>query len=162
MPSKKTSFEFTTSLSDIDAVFMKTAIFLPANIVTELPTGRLRVKGTMNGAPFALAVQNLKDGSRYFSVGAPLRKAARVNVGERVVVKFKIVDPNVVEVPEELDAVLQQDPLAMKAWSKLTQGYQRGLIHYVTSVKNVDSRIKRAIDLMERAKAGSLHGQKKK
>ena len=162
MSSRKTSFEFTTALADIEAVFMKTAIFLPAKIIRELPTARIRVKGTMNGAPFALAVQHLKDGSRYFSVSGPLRKAAGANVGDRIVVKFKLVDPDVVDIPGELDAVLEQDPLALKAWSGLTRGYQRSLVHYVTSVKNVDSRIKRSIELMERAKAGLLHGQKKK
>jgi len=75
-------------------------------------------------------------------------------------VKFKIVDPDKINIPEELEAVLEQDEDARKAWDKLTRGYQRGLIHYVTSVKNVDSRIKRAIDLMERAKTGQLYGQK--
>jgi hypothetical protein len=162
MSGRKSSFEFTTTLADIKAVFMKTAIFLPGKIIVQLPESRVRVKGTMNGAPFAQAVQHLKDGSRYFSVSGSLRKAAGIKTGERVVVKFKLVDPDIVDMPEELDAVLEQDPLAMKAWCELTRGYQRGLIHYVTSVKNVDSRIKRSIELMERAKAGLLHGQKRK
>jgi hypothetical protein len=162
MSGRKTSFEFTTALADIKAVFMKTAIFLPGKVIDQLPEGRVRVKGTMNGAPFSLAVQHLNDGSRYFAVSGPLRKAAGIKVGERVMVKFKVVDPDIVDMPEELNAVLEQDPLAMKAWSALTRGYQRGLIHYVTSVKNVDSRIKRSIELMERAKAGLLHGQKRK
>ena len=50
----------------------------------------------------------------------------------------------------------------MKAWEELTTGYQRSLIHYITSVKNVDSRIKRSIELLERAKAGLLAVQKRK
>ena len=59
-------------------------------------------------------------------------------------------------------AVLSQDDAGKEAWDKLTTGYQRSLIHYITSVKNVDSRIKRALDLINRAKAGALHGQQKK
>ena len=66
------TFRFDTRLSEIDGVLIKTAIFLPEEIIRKLPTGRIRVKGTFNDAPFALAVQNLKDGSRYFSVGGPL------------------------------------------------------------------------------------------
>ena len=108
-----------------------------------------------------MAVQHLKDGSRYFSVSAPLRKAAHLRVGGAVMVAFKIVDPDNLDIPEELEAVLSQDDEARKAWDKLTTGYQRSLIHYVTSVKNVDSRIKRSIELLNRAKAGLLHGQKK-
>ena len=158
--STKLSFRFQTSLAPIKAAFLKTAIFLPREVVRQLPKGRVRVKGTFNGAPFALAVQHLKDGSRYFSVSAPLRKAAGIKIGDPVTVSFKIVDPDKVEIPEELEAVLSQDDEAREAWDKLTRGYQRGLIHYVTSVKNVDSRIRRALDLLNRAKAGMLLGQK--
>ena len=161
MPARSGTFYFEAILSDIDGRFIKTAIFLPENIIRKLPKGRIRVKGTFNAAPFALAVQNLKDGSRYFSVGAPLRRAAKMKLGDTVKVNFKIVDADKLEIPEELEAVLSQDDDARKAWQKLTTGYQRSLIHYVTSVKNVDSRIKRALDLLNRAKAGLLHGQKK-
>ena len=161
MTAQKNKFQFTTRLSEIDAVFMKTAIFLPEETIQSLPKGRIRVNGTVNGAGFALAVQNLKDGSRYFSVSAALRKAAGIQVGDRVKVLFQIVDPDRLDIPEELEAVLTQDGAALKAWEKLTLGYRRSLIHYITSVANIDSRIRRAIDLLERAKAGSLHGQKK-
>ena len=156
----KQSFRFQTSLAPIKAAFLRTAIFLPREVVRQLPKGRVRVKGTFNGAPFALAVQHLKDGSRYFSVSAPLRKAAGIKIGDPVTVSFKIVDPDKVEIPEELEAVLSQDDEARNACDKLTRGYQRGLIHYVTSVKNFDSRIRRALALMDRAKAGMLLGQK--
>ena len=161
MPVQKTTFRFNTRLAEIEAVFIKTAIFLPDEIIRQLPKGRIRVKGTFNGAPFALAVQHLKDGSRFFSVGAPLRKSARIKLGDKVDVFFKLVDPDTLDIPEELEAALAQDELAMKAWEKLATGYQRSLIYYITSVKNVDSRIKRALDLLERAKAGLLHVQKK-
>lgn len=162
MAVQKTSFRFQTTLSPIKGVFMKAAIFLPKEIVGALPEGRVRVKGTFNGAPFALAVQHQKNGARYFSVSAPLRKAAGIELGDPVRVLFKVVDPDKLEVPEELEAVLAQDETARKAWDKLTTGYRRSLIHYVTSVKNVDSRIRRSIDLLDRAKAGRLHGQKKR
>jgi hypothetical protein len=161
MPVRKINFQFRAKLSEVEANFIKTGIFLPGDIIRDLPKGRVRVEGTMNGAPFALAVLNMRDGSRFFSVSAHLRRAARIKLGDSVDVRFKVVDPDKVDVPEELEAVLAQDEDAMKAWEKLTIGYRRTLIHYVTSVKNVDSRIKRSIDLMERAKAGLLHGQKK-
>jgi uncharacterized protein YdeI (YjbR/CyaY-like superfamily) len=75
---------------------------------------------------------------------------------------FKLVDPDTLDIPEELEAVLEQDEAARNVWEKFTTGFQRSLIHYITSVKNVDSRIKRTIEILERAKAGLLHGQKKR
>jgi len=134
---------------------------LPDHIIKKLPAGRVRVEGKLNRVPFALAVQHQKDGSRYFAVSASLRKAAAINVGDKVKVVFQIVDADKLDVPEELEAVLTQDDDARKAWDKLPRGYQRGLIHYITSVKNVDSRIRRSIDIMTRAKIGKLHGQRK-
>lgn len=162
MSLRKTSFRFSVPLSPFKGVFLNSVIFLPGKVVARLPEGRVRVKGTFNGAPFALAVQHMKDGSRYFSVSASLRKAAGIKVGDQVDVSFRLVDPDKVEVPAELEAVLAQDERAMEVWKEFTSGYQRSLILYVTSVKNVDSRIERALKLMERAKAGLLQGQKKK
>ena len=84
MPEKKMNFRFDARLSEIDGVFLKTAIYLPEDVIKRLPAGRVRVKGLCNGAPFALAVLHLKDGSRYFAVSAALRKAAGVRVGDPV------------------------------------------------------------------------------
>jgi hypothetical protein len=162
MATTKTSFRFTAPLSPVKAMFMNAVIFLPAAVIRRLPTGRIRVKGTLNGAPFALAVQHMKDGSRFFSVGASLRKVARIKTGDTVHVSFKLVDPDKVEVPKELREVLTQDADAKEAWENLTPGYQRSLIIFVTSVKNVDKRIERSLKLLERAKAGLLPGAKKK
>ena len=162
MGKKEKQLNFQAVLSEMDAMFIKTVIYLPGNVVRQLPEGRVRVRGTFNGVPFALAVQRRKDGSRFFSVSRPLRKAAGLRVGSNVKVRFKIVDPDELDIPEELEAVLAQDEQARKVWDQFTTGYQRSLIHYVTSVKDVDSRIKRSLDLMNRAKAGLLHGQKKK
>lgn len=162
MPAGKVTFRFSATLSPIQGAFIKTAIFLPAHVVHGLPKGRIRVKGMIKDVTFALAVQHLRDGSRYFSVSAALRKAAAIALGDRFQVSFKVVDPDELDMPEELDAVLQQDDQARKVWEEFTTGYQRSLIHYVTSVKSVDSRIKRSLDLLNRAKSGLLQGQKKK
>lgn len=143
-------------------MLVKTAIFLPANVVKKLPKGRVRAKGTFNEVPFSLGVQHKVGRGYYFSVSAPLRKAAGIKAGDKVKVIFKLVDPQRLDIPEELKVVLQQDESGMTAWKKLSTGYQRSLIHYITSVKNVDSRIRRSLQLVEKAKAGLLHAQNKK
>jgi uncharacterized protein YdeI (YjbR/CyaY-like superfamily) len=89
-----------------------------------------------------------------------MRKAAGIKIGDPVTVSFHLVDPDKLDLPEALQAVLDQDDAAKTAWDNLTTGYRRSLIHYITSVKRVDSQIKRALDLLDRAKAGLLHGQK--
>jgi hypothetical protein len=44
----------------------------------------------------------------------------------------------------------------------MTVGMQRSLAHYVSSVKNTDSRIKRALELAYKMKTETLYIQKAK
>lgn len=160
MPKNK--YRFSARLVPIKATFLNTVLFLPIDVVQVLPKGRVRAKGTLNGAPFSLAPQYRKDGARYFSVSASLRKAAGVKEGDMVNCEFILVDPEMLDIPEELQAVLDQDPQGRQVWETFTTGLKRGLIHYVTSVKSSGSRIKRAIEIVEKSKTRSLSAQKKK
>ncbi len=160
MGKGRTTFKFSTTLSNAKGNFISTVIYLPKEIVNMLPKGRIRTKGTMNGAVFALAPQYKKDGSRFFTVSSSLRKAAKINAGDKVEVIFRLVDKDEIEMPEELEAVLSQDDKAKSTWNELTSGRQRDVIFYVTSVKNTDSRISRALQSIEKVKAGLLSPRK--
>src|SRR5688500_594052 len=94
MAKRFSFYRFKTILSSAKGNFISTVIYLPDDIIAALPKGRVRTKGTINGAPFALAPQYKKDGSRFFSVSGPLRRAARIKSGDAVEVIFKLVDPN--------------------------------------------------------------------
>jgi hypothetical protein len=156
------SFRFTAPLEVIRGTLKSTVIFVPEAILEKLPKGRIRTEGTMNGTPFALAIQYKKDGSRYLVVGSILRRAAKLKEGDSVQVIFRLTDPNKLVIPEELEAVLAQDAEATEIWNTFTQGYQRSLVYYITSVKNIDSRIKRAFEIVEKSKMRALSGQKSK
>lgn len=159
--SKSGTYTFTTRLKTVHGSFTHTIIVVPDDIMDKLPEkGRVRAKGTFNKTPFALGIQYKKDGTRYFMVSAQLRRQAKLASGDPVDVSFRLVDAKVVDIPEELEAVLEQDDKAMKVWQTFTPGLQRGLAHYVNSVKNVDSRVKRALEIMEKAKYRQLHAQK--
>jgi len=160
MPKAKT-YSFETTLKTVHGSFTHTIIVVPDEIIDSLPVkGRVRAKGTFNKTPIALAIQHKKDGTRFFMVSAQLRRQMKIGSGDRVKVSFWLVDSDVVDVPEELTAVLDQDEAAMKVWKTFTPGLQRGLAHYVNSVKNVDSRVKRALEIMKKAKHRQLHAQK--
>jgi hypothetical protein len=155
-------YKFAARLSYIDGKFVQYILIVPDEIIEQInKKGRIRTKGTMNGYPFALAIQHLKTGERYFLVSAALRKAAKIQMSVPVQTEFVVVDENELDIPEELTAVLNEDPEGQAAFDKLTTGSKRGLIHYVTSVKNLDSRIKRAMQLVEKAKMGLLSVQRK-
>src|SRR5688500_1223911 len=119
MSAQKVQFEFSIPLSTIDGVLVKTAIFLPENVVRQLPKGRVRAKGTVNGARFSLGVQHQVGRGSYSSVSAPLRKVAGIKAGDKVEGVSKLVDPERLDIPKELKEVLQQDESGMAAWKQL-------------------------------------------
>jgi hypothetical protein len=162
MKKSTNTYSFTSKLEDVRTGMLTTLVVIPPKIISQLPEGRKRTKGTMNGAAFSLAINNLKSGERYFAVSNALRKAAKIGVGDPVKVDFHLVDPNIVELPEELEVVIAQDPDAEKVWNTFTPGMQRSLAHYVITAKSVDVRIKRALELMFKIKTGGLYSQKAK
>lgn len=161
------TYSFSARITRIEAQQTHYILVVPDELMEQIEAentvtkGRIRVEGTINGAPIALAIQNLKTGERYLTVSGPLRRAAKIQMSVPVKAEFYLVDPEKLDIPEELTAVLNEDPEGKEAFEKLTTGYKRGLVHYITSVKNVDSRIKRALDMVNKAKTGQLYSQKK-
>lgn len=160
--SRKKVYTFSSLLEYISGAITHTGIVLPEKTLQELnQPKRVRIEGTINGTPFNLAIQHIKDGRRFLMIGNTLRKEAKLKAGDKVEVIFTLADPDEIKLPEELVEVMEQDPEGKAVFSKFTPGLQRSLAHYVTSVKNVDSRIKRAMELMDKAKSGKLHVQQK-
>jgi len=59
-----------------------------------------------------------------------------------------------VEMPEELEAVLQSDPTASEIFESFTAGKKRSLIYYVLQFKNSQTRIDKALIITENIKLG--------
>ncbi len=156
------AFTFLAPLVAIEGNYVEHGIFLPAGLIEKLPVKRLRAKGTINGIAFALAIQYRKSGHRFFMISKKLVKEAHLKLSAQAQVSFRLVDPAVVDVPEELEAVLEQDEQAKKVWANFPNGLRRSLCYYVTLAKSIDVRIKRSFELMDKAKMGLLYKQKPK
>lgn len=159
---KRQRFSFETRLVEYEDTLVNTVVELPVEVVRKLPKGRVRVEGKLNQVPFNLGVQFKKSGARYLSISVALRKAAKIKPGEKVKMSFIIVDSDKLELPEEMEAVLAQDEAGAKLWNKLTVGLQRSLVHYITSTKNIDLRIERALYLMNKVKSGAYNNRMRK
>lgn len=159
---KEKLYHFTAPLSPLGGQIAYTGVFIPDEIMEQLPKGRLRTKGLMNNTPFSLAIQYRKAGNSFLMVSATMRRALKIRMGEQVKVQFELVDPDIVDMPEELEAVLSQDEEAAALYYAFTPGLQRSLAHYVHSVKNVDSRIKRALELAYKIKTRTLYRDREK
>ncbi|MBT8261182.1 MAG: YdeI/OmpD-associated family protein [Bacteroidia bacterium] len=59
-----------------------------------------------------------------------------------------------VEMPEELSAVLESDPMAADVFEDFTDGKKRSLIYYVLRFKNSQTRIDKSLIIAENMKHG--------
>lgn len=159
--AKKQSFSFESRLAEYKHMLVSTVVEIPVDVVKKLPTGRVRVEGKLNQVKFNLAIQSKKNGPKYLSVSQAMRKLAGVKPGDKVNVSFALVDPDKLDLPEEMEAVLAQDDEGAKKWNKLTVGLQRSLVHYINSSKNVDVRIERALFLINKVKSGAYNNRMK-
>jgi len=61
--------------------------------------------------------------------------------------------------PEEMQEVMDQDPEGKDLFERANPGIQRGFLHYVSSAKGIDTRIKRALHVMNRMRELSSEGK---
>ena len=159
--AKKQTFSFETRLTEYKDMLVSTVVVVPVDIIKKLPAGRVRVEGKLNQVTFNLAIQAKKNGPKYLSVSQAMRKSAGIKPGDNVKVRFVLVDPDKLDLPEEMEAVLAQDDEGARKWNKLTVGLQRSLVHYINSSQNVDVRIERALFLINKVKSGAYNNRMK-
>lgn len=96
-------------------------------------------------------------------VNAAVRKKLGLSEGDTVRV---VLEPDTSKygapMPEELAEVLNQDEDGSRLFHSLTPGKQRSLIYWVSSVKNIDDRIRLSLIAMEHLKNnnGKVVGEK--
>ena len=59
-----------------------------------------------------------------------------------------------VEMPEEFAAVLESDPEAFERFEALSNGKKRSLIYFIIRIKNVQTRVDKALNISENLKRG--------
>ena len=124
--------------------------------------GRIRVNGEINGFKFNLAIQKTKEDLYYFYIGKKLVKDAKLIIDLEYEVSFTLADINELQLPEVLEMLLEQDEAYNAAWNKFSIGLKRSFCVHISGTKNINSQIKRATDILDKAIKGELHSQRKK
>lgn len=121
-----------------------------------------RVLCTINGFEFPAALRPRKSGGYFIGLSKEKMKKARLMEGMSVEAHFRLDESEFgFPMPEEFVEVLNQDPEGKRAFESLPPGYQRGWLHYISSGKAVDTRIKRSLHIMEQAKEKASERQAK-
>jgi hypothetical protein len=145
-------YTFDSVLEAVKFNQVTTAVFLPHHTIIEIPKGRIRVSGTINGTPFSIAVQFKKVGSRYIAVGAALRRTARIKIGDQVHVAFRVLNLKEVDPLRPLETVLKVDD-DVKRISRSISKDTKLITSFVNTVIHLDSRVRKSIEIVQRSKS---------
>ncbi|HBE70736.1 MAG TPA: hypothetical protein DDW52_21540 [Planctomycetaceae bacterium] len=145
-------YEFETEILAIDsgsAVFGM--VHFPKEVVDalpEAPKARFRVDAEVGGHVFEAAVSKA-GGVWQMMFSKRLQKLCNVEPGDRVLVQFDVADSERVDVPIELQHMLDANAVAQSVWERWTAGKRRGWAYQVASAKRPETREKRAFDVID-------------
>ena len=134
-----------------------TFLKLPADASKQLPSrGMTSVEGTFNGKAFQATLEPDGKGGHWLKVDKKLRESAGVEVGD--LIKLEIAPASVEpepEVPDDLRKALAAAPKkAAETWSDITPVARRDWIHWITSGKRAETRVKRIGVAISKLSAG--------
>jgi len=116
---------------------------------------------TINGHTFHAGIVKRGLDGFVIQIGKAVLKAAKVDYQQTIQVKLQADESEYgYAFPEEMQELLNQDDESRKYWDAMNPGAKRSYLHYVNSGKSIDTRIKRALLIIERAK--ELYFKKKK
>ena len=120
-------------------------LVLPKAASAKLPTrSMVTVDGTLNGAAFQATLEPDGEGSHWLKVEKTLREAAGVETGDMVELEVAPVEKEPEpKVPADLKQALGANAAANTTWKDITAVARRDWIHWITSGKKAETRVKR-------------------
>ncbi len=135
-----------------------TFLILPREASAKLTSrGQVTVEGTLNGAPFQATLDPDGQGGHWLKVDRKLREAAGAAAGDVVTLEIApVAEEPEPAVPPDLKKALAAAPMkAREVWSDITPAARRDFIHWITSGKKAETRVKRiatACDMLAKGK----------
>lgn len=121
-----------------------------------LSTGSKRVICKVNQLiEFPCALTSDGKGGYYVTLNKENRKKLKADTGDLLDVTILKDENDGMLMPEELEELLLQDQEGNHYFKKLTPGKQRSLIHLVAKPKGTDTRLKKAIVIVNYLKSTS-------
>ena len=146
--------EFTTHLesSNESALMWYYHIIVPTAIVNSLlENDNKRVICTLNESEkIHAAIMPRGDGSYFIMINKALRKKLGLESGSELRVQLEVDNSKYgMPMPEELGALLEMDDEGSQYFHSLTAGKQRSLIYMVSKPKTSDTRLKKALVIVD-------------
>lgn len=126
-----------------------TVLPLPAEVAAAFAAQNAkRVEGEINDHPVNLALTKAPViADTFLWAGKTLLQACGIEPGDIIEVRLRKADPDHVDVPTEVTHALRAAGVT-DAWTALTPGKQRGLLHQINTAKRAETRAKRIATLI--------------
>lgn len=112
---------------------------------------RLRVAGEINGHPFRTSLFSDSKGGFYLLVNREMQRASNVALGQTAAFSLRPdLEPRPAELPDELAALLDEEPGLRDWFDGLTEYMRREIGKWVLAPKSDESRLHRAEQMAER------------
>ncbi len=148
--------KFTTRLDRFSSELWYFHIPVPTDVSTIfLEKNNKRVVCKLNGQiEFHCALMPKGDGTYFINVNKEIRTKLQLEPGSEVTAELRADDSKYgLPMPEELKELLLIDDEGNDYFHQLTPGKQRSLIYMVSKPKNSDTRIKKALVIVDYLKA---------
>lgn len=148
--------QFTAVLSKFDSPLWGYHILVPDEVSKHfLSNGHKRVICTLNSTEtFHCAFMPSGEGTYFISVNKELRQRLKLRIGSIVTANIQKDESKYgLPMPEELEELLAQDPIGDGLFHDLTPGKQRSMIYIAGKPKLADTRLRKAVVLIEHLKA---------
>jgi len=131
-------------------------LVIPKIVSDGLPRrGRTTVKGVINGHHFQATLDPDGQLGHWLKVSEELKKAARANVGDTIILEFvPVKEEPEPEIPLDFEEALKGAPNAIRVWKDTTTIARLDWIHWIVSAKQSKTRTKRILDACELLAAG--------
>lgn len=132
-------------------------IVLPKVASAKLPTrSMITVDGTMDGVPFQATLEPDGAGSHWLKVERTLREAANADAGATVELEVApVAEEPEPKVPPDVRKALAAHPDALATWKDITPVARRDWLHWITSGKKAETRVKRIDVACDKLACGS-------
>ena len=158
MPTPAATIRFKATLQRPAEPKAATWLFvvLPKAASAKLPTRSMTtVDGTLDGHAFQATLEPDGEGSHWLKVEKALVTAARAKAGAVVELAMTpVAEEPGPKLPPDLRKALAATPAAKAQWATLTPVARRDWIHWITSGKKAETRVKRIATTCDKLTCG--------
>jgi len=130
-------------------------VVVPFDVEEVFGKKRVKVKATFDGEPYRGSVMRMGGPDYLLIIRKDIRETIGKDVGDRVLVTIEEdTEPRTVEVPQDVQAALADEPAARDFFDGLAFSHQREYITWIEDAKREATRERRITKMMDLLREG--------